>query len=329
MAKKHAILLLSLLVVFGALTGILLDRGYIVLSHPEDSASTVIMARDPALSRAMLVWENDGKICLTRLQDNAQLLVTDGRNPRWSPDGQSIVFTRGNDVWLMHRAGRKPVQVYSGVVTEYGTGAYWTPDGKRLVMILKKNPRQVVTLSLQTGKINVIHDEGKAPFRGYELSQCAELRCNDRYLLTFTTDAGHRSMIVDLVGRQYITNRYMREGDCGPSWSPDGRFIIMTRRVRASRKRPLYITFFDAAQGTLSDSEFFIGGGWCHSASISNDSRYVVYVSGGNILLCPVEAVQNGVRQAFRLTATGRGDGPALFIFPDTASMWQILDVDG
>ncbi len=306
------------------LIGLLVKRGYIRV-FPEDALPALSLIKQiPSLGRGMLVWEDSGRICLTRLKDRTTREITVGKNPRWSPDGEFIAFTRQDDVWIIDRVARRPTKVFSGVITRYGTGAYWSPDGRRLIMILKKNPRQVIAVSPQTGKITLIHDEGVPPFRGYHLSQSAQLRFNDRYLLTFTADNGHRSMIVDRIDRRYLTNRFMREGDCGPSWSPDGRFILMTRRVRASRNRPLFITFFNPQKGVLSESHYFCGEGWCCSASVSNDSKYVVYASDGNIFLCPVQEALSGKPQSYQLTSTGRGAVPGLFVFSDSESMWPM-----
>lgn len=321
--KKYRYPLIVLLVLV-ALTGLLVERGYIRIFQDDALPAVSLVGQTPSLGRGMLVWENSGRICLTRLKDRTTREITVGKNPRWSPDGRCIAFTRQDDVWIIDRAARRPTKVFSGVITRYGSGAYWSLDGKRLIMILKKNPHQVIAVSPQTGKTTLIHDEGLPPFRGYHLSQSAQLRFNDRYLLTFTSDNGHRSMIVDRVGRKYLTNRFMREGDCGPFWSPDGRFIIMTRRVRASRKRPLFITFFDAERGALSESRYFCGEGWCRSASVSNDAKYVVYASGGNIFLCPVQDALAGKPQSFQLTTTGHGAVPGLFIFSGPEAMWML-----
>jgi Tol biopolymer transport system component len=269
------------------------------------------------LPSAVLLWSEDGWIVMLDGANRHKKKVTNGENPRWSPDGSRFVFTRKHDVWLMDNALSKPVKVVSGAITEYGTGAYWTEQGEGIIFIPRKNSRQVVQLDLKTGKTKIIHDETRSPFKGYHLSQCAEVRINGRYLLTFTTDSGHRSMVVDLQAKKYITNTFMRAGDCGPAWSPDGRFILMTRRIRASRNRPLYITYFNRGDGSLSDSEYFIGTKWCYDAAISNDAKYVVYVSSGNVYICNVADVLAGKKKSYQLTSSGKSAGPSLYVFPE------------
>ena len=265
---------------------------------------------------AVLLWSENGMLTGANLKKWKPIPITKGKNPRWSPDGRQFVFTKGNDVWLMKNDLSDPVNIIRDVVTETGTGGYWTESGEGVVAIRRKNPKQVIKFILASGKTHIIHDENKFPYKGFHLAQCAELRGKGRYLLTFTRDAGHRSMIIDLLAKRYINNDLMLKGDCEPAWSPNGVFIVMTRRVRTSMNRPLYITKFNSQAGELSASEYLIGRGRCHNASVSNDSNYVLYVSSGNIFCWQVkdsvEKPQNGVK----LTFTGRSSGPNLYIFP-------------
>lgn len=265
---------------------------------------------------AVLLWSENGVVTGTNLKRWKPIPITKGENPRWSPDGRQFVFTRPHDVWLMKNDLSDPVKIISDVVTETGAGGYWTESGESVVAISRKNPKQVIKLELASGKIHIIHNENRPPYKGFRLAQCAELRKNGRYLLTFTRDAGHKSMIIDLLAKRYIANDLMLKGDCEPAWSPDGRFIVMTRRVRTSMNRPLYITKFNSRSGELSVSEYLVGQGRCHYASVSNDSNYVLYVSSGKIFCWrikdSVEKPQNGVQ----LTFADQSSGPNLYIFP-------------
>ena len=107
----------------------------------------------------------------------------------------------------------------------------------------------------------------------------------------------------------------MRKGDCGPAWSPDGKFIVMTRRVRVSMNRPIFIARFDSRTGELSTSEYFIGKKRCYHPSISNDSTYVLYVSSGNIFAWSVADDSIDRQDGIQLTHTGKSDGPNMHIF--------------
>ena len=267
------------------------------------------------IQNAVLLWSQEGMLTGASFKQWKPIPITKGENPRWSPDGRQFVFTKEHDVWLMKNDLSDPVKIIREVVTEHGTGGYWTESGDGITAISRKNPRQVIRFELASGKTHVIHDENQPPYKGFRLSQCAELRQKERYLLTFTSDAGHRSMIIDLLSKRYIANDLMLKGDCEPAWSPDGRFIVMTRRVRRSMNRPLYITEFNGRSGELSASKYLIGRGRCHNASISNDSNYVLYVSSGNIFFWrvkdSVQKPQNGVQ----ITFDDQSSGPNLHIF--------------
>ena len=269
------------------------------------------------IPKAVLLWSEDGIVTGSNLNKWRPISITSGENPRWSPDGSRFVFTHNNDAWLMSNDLNNKERILKNVVTETGTGAYWTNDGKRVIAIKRNNPQQVIIKNLATGKITLFHDDGKPPFKGYRFSQSAEIRFGGRYLLTFTRDDGHRSIIIDLNKKLYIDNKFMREGDCGPAWSPDGSFIVMTRRNRRSMNRPIYIARFNPKTTKLTPSEYFIGRGRCGNPSISNDSKYVLYVSSGNIFIWHIDGQTEGEQHGIQLTHAKKSDTPNLFIFKE------------
>jgi hypothetical protein len=203
------------------------------------------------------------------------------------------------------------------VVTVGEVGAFWTRDGKGLTAINLKNPHQVLLYSMLTQKIAVVHDEGKPPFHNYRLSQNAELRIDNRYLLTFTEDEGHRSVIIDLKEKKYIANASMQAGDCNPSWAPNGKFFVTTRRAW---ERPIYITDFSevGGTGTVGQSRYLIGLGRSHWPVVSNDSRYVVYSDHTNIYMWPVDRQVEDKRHGVQLIRNPARDiSPSIHIFQE------------
>ena len=275
-------------------------------------ASSSLIPAEWGLSAAELVWVRNRMIMYSKLGEWNPIVVTPGENPRWSPNGSKIVFTRGHDVWMMNHDFSEIRQIISNVVTELGAGAFWTSDGRGLTVINRNNPRQVLFYDLQTGRTGALHDEDSPPFRHYRFSQSAQLRTGGRYLLTFTEDVGHRSMIIDLQGKKYIANDFMKDGDCEPAWAPNGTFLVTTRRAR---QRPVYRTDFDAASGMVSDSQYLIGAGRSHWPSISNDSQYVVYSDHTNIYIWRVGLPVSGMRHGIQLTSTsGKNISPNLYV---------------
>lgn len=263
------------------------------------------------ISRGFLTWSREGTIYMTKTKPWSPRALFKGDHPRWSPDGQKIVYTEGFDIWVFDLENEKRTKLLSDVVIEYGTGAYWSNSGNEIIAISRKNPRQVLKYSFRTGETAILHDEGIAPFNGYRLSQCAELRFDGKYLLSFTTDENHQSFIVDLISRQYINNQHMRDGDCEPAWSPDGRFLIHTRR---SRERPLFITRFDYEKGVVTEAEYLIGKGRCHNVSISNDNNFIVYISSGKMYFWDLRDKVELKRHGLMLFSNGKNRNPSLYV---------------
>jgi len=262
-----------------------------------------------------LIWSQNGTIFGGGFNKWAPFPITKGENPRWSPDGTRILFTRGNDAWIIDKEVSNKMILIKDVVTEYGTGAYWANGGKSVVAINRKDSRKVLLLDLESRKIGLIHDESAPPYHGYHFSQAAELRIDNRFFLTFTTDAGHKSMIIDLVKKKYITNNKMLQGDCGPAWTPDNQYIVMTRRNRKSLNRPIFIAKFDESARRISASEYLIGKGWCGDVSISNDSKYVLYSASGDIFIWKIDDRVKKPQHGVKIVDNNKSSGPNLYIF--------------
>ena len=262
---------------------------------------------------AILLWSRDGLIMRSSIINWNPEPVTIGENPRWSPDGTMIVFSRDDDLWLINKDLSEQRKILHNIYNDYSTGGYWTGSGDAITAINKLNPKQVLKYDLATSSVTILHDEMILPFKGLNLSQCAELRVENRYLLTFTRDSGHCAMIVDLIDKVYLANNYMKKGDCEPAWAPNGKFIVNTRR---DFFRPIYKADFDAENGIIKESEYVIGKGRCHSSSVSNDSKYILYSSSGNIFCWEIGKRVTKERQGNQLTFDMKNDtGPSLYIF--------------
>lgn len=55
----------------------------------------------------------------------------DNHGPNYSPDGKTIVFSKGGDIWTMTSYGRRSQRMTSGAALDVDPS--WAPDGRRFV----------------------------------------------------------------------------------------------------------------------------------------------------------------------------------------------------
>ena len=258
-----------------------------------------------------LVWSRNDTIMMTETRAWAPVELFEGDTPRFAPDGKTIVYTKGSDAYLYKLSSKSHQKILTNVITEYGTGAYWSESGKEIIAISGSDPHLVLRYIVESKETNVLHDENAAPFKGFQLSQGADLRFDNRFLLSFTTDGDHQGFIIDLKEKRYIQNNYMAAGDCEPAWSPDGTFIINTRR---SRQRPLYMSRFDIEKNSLSEAIYLIGKGRCHNTSISNDNNFVTYIASGHIYFWDLRDTVHEEMHGLQLSSEGGNSNPNLYV---------------
>jgi hypothetical protein len=239
------------------------------------------------LPTARLLWVNDGKVFFSTIKDWAPQQVTGGGQneyrPRWSPDGTKVVFERqGSGVYVMNAD-------FSGkqlVLPDCHT-ADWADAGAAVTAIEQDGGAaagegfKVVKYTLSGGQTSTIHDSRWAGFNGLSIAQAAELHPAGRYVITFTRGPGgsdHRTYIVDMQDKKYISNSQMDRGDCSPGWSPDGKYCTLTARTSS---RPVLKADFNASTGAVSSATHFAGMDtsyqyYIHGHRVSNDGVWLV-----------------------------------------------------
>ncbi|RPJ83404.1 MAG: S9 family peptidase [Acidobacteria bacterium] len=178
----------------------------------------------------MVSWDGNERVRLTSTADSSE------RMPRWSPDGRYLAFLasrgdeeekkKGAQVWLLNRSGGEAQKLtdVKGGVTDFA----WSPDGKRLVLVVEdfdpaSDPEKMDNWKRKTKPPIVI----------------------DRY--HFKSDQGgylkrfysHLSLFdVESKKLETLTSGVFEESS--PSWSPDGqRIAFLSKRVQPDPDRSL------------------------------------------------------------------------------------------
>jgi len=152
-------------------------------------------------------------------------------NPLWSPDGQTIAFTRGPSSGLIGAPGPYNIvvtnvdgsgfrQVTEGMQANYAQA--WMPDGKRLLYtVTSRESASLHLMDVQTGEASLLFD---ANYNGTVVVSpdgkrlaFEEMLPLDKYgLFVSDLDGSNRKLLAD--GDPYIVTI--------PAWSPDGQWVI-------------------------------------------------------------------------------------------------------
>jgi Tol biopolymer transport system component len=241
----------------GAATRITSGSGFDGQPRWAPDGNAIVFVSDRSGSENLYVVGPDGK--------NLRA-VTSGRgmayvSPDWTPDGQYIVVSRSNDLWLYHRNGGSGLRLTGAAPVREGAGpgggnapanfmgASVSPDGRYVYASARTGPAgynqmmgttQVVmydretgrlatrTLNLGTGFRPAVSPDGK--WLAYASRQMAVTGLKLREL-----SSGDERWLAKDIQRDDIESRGSRDLLPGYSWTPDSKAIVLAHHGKIWR----------------------------------------------------------------------------------------------
>ena len=180
----------------------------------------------PAVSSAGPSWSSDGlRLAYTRTPPSgvAEVWVSDlagksqrlavGSDPAWDPiRGRRLAYRAAGGVFVRVVGGR-PLRVSA----EQGIPAAWTPDGKRIALVVDSG---IVSVSASPGGVQKVISRtgGQDPAWSPDAKRIVWSMDGDLWIASATGSAR----------RKLAATRF---SDVQPEWSPDGRRVVFTATI--------------------------------------------------------------------------------------------------
>jgi Tol biopolymer transport system component len=197
--------------------------------------------------------------------------------PNWTPDGKTLVFNAGGEIWRIPADGSMPPQrIETGSVRDLNNDHVLSPDGRTLY--LSANDGHLYAVGIEGGEPRRLSNLHATPHH-YYLHGISPDGTTLSYVAVEGPEGGKRVNIFTIPAAGGLDRRLtdVAYPNDGPEYSPDGQWIYFSGEKAA--RRPGHAQCFRMRpDGTgIEQLTFDERVNWF--PHISPDGRWVVYIS--------------------------------------------------
>ena len=227
------------------------------------------------------------------------LKITEGTNPSWLPDGQSIGFLYEHDLWVIDLNSTALQNLTKGRINDISSPAAWSTDGKQIAYWGDLGGVSGVYTMDADGRGSRLIAEGFV-FHDDTLSWSRDgNRIVGAPVLPIKNGFGSDIVVMNAngVNHKNLTNN-VRARNINPSWSPNGKYIAYVASPDPLRWWPphnIHVMNADGTNQVILTEE----GRWVYEwhPTWSPDSRTIAFV----------KQTPDGFHDIFTINADGSG----------------------
>lgn len=216
-----------------------------------------------------LVFEKNGEIYLINLDGKNQIKISDGFNPKFSPDGTKILYEK-NYIYAKNINDFKEEKLSQQDSIIFGD---WSPNGEKILYISRveySHPR-INILDLKTNKETYI-TEGEKPKWSPDGKEI--------FFFSFQEKIPMRIKIDEKNPKSFLEEKYLLEDF---SFSPDGKNLIFDANLRDGNNDKLFLMNLNNNQVKIinEDKKSF----WYSNPVFSPDGKNMACISNIEIII--------------------------------------------
>ena len=166
-----------------------------------------------------IVFSHGGEIMVQNVDGKGRTVLTSGNAPRWSPDGSKIAFTAPRSLRVLDLVSGEERGRIDVPVRDVAPGCDWSPDGKRLAVVGRRDRERELFLITAEGPIELAS----------RLTRNLDGRIawsHDGKRIAFSSGRILSTLAPDGKGTQMIPDQ--RGVSVEPCWSPDDKWLAFS-----------------------------------------------------------------------------------------------------